>query len=745
MSQTWTQIIKPPKNGELVNQEVTGRSIKALQERTDYLYQHLTDFSAANGKLVIQNAEIDPTVDLGDWVYFDAASSKYKRALAEGVYNPSQKRYEASNRAYAVGMCIAKSGGLASILMHGWIQSLSALGINSVNMVHSPENYIDGRFYLSSQSPGKMSSVGVAPIVQLGYFSGDTAFVSPLQKDIFESHVHYTATLAAKPAASQNTASTGVCNYESGTIQRVDYFYSQTESAPENIVMAIRGNGGTPSADYGAEFRIEIYLTSANKMGIDIFVDGAMTLDIEFPYSGQAYSPAPADMDWPQYGEWVDIPNTGISVAFVNLSAPGIDGLPEDIKAITANTSRFKFFYPDDTIGWTNANPYDGAYAANTSFRYVREFDTYLNPIWPPIPPEGISIENNGFRLVSGVDFKCSIQELMWIPAGIDLVSEKSYCPWSFDYPGAAPEYSKKLDMFFAKANISTSKSVVTSLQSGSSALVITDCFTKQAATAGNLQIDLNLNLNTITGSDASECLASIDADTQRFITSALVSRLKPGTGISIKSTASPNTNAETGSLTISSDVFQKSGEVSVVSLKNAKESLVGGITPCIMFLDPSAAKCQAIAKIRIPIGVSETPQLSVSAAVFGTKAPTESSVAVFKVLYYVMRLGTALNSFIEENAFAKQVWKVPFNPGYSVNTVMSDLYPNDNIGILVDGNLALTTGTINGTGGASLEAGDTVLAVVERISSYSSGENSASDNYSGAEVGLTNITWQIA
>lgn len=741
MPQTWTPIIRPPKDGELVNQAITGRAIRALQERTDYLYQHIEEFSAQNGKLVIQGAGIDPEVDLGDWVYYDAQSEKYKKALAEGVYSSQKQRYDASDRAYAVGMCISKYGGLGSILMHGWIQSLQALGISPETMVQDAEVYSGGRFYLSRKTPGKMSATGGAPLVQLGFFGGDTAFVSPLQKDVFESHAHYKFSLSAKPAASQNTAQTGLMTV-SGK-QYVDYFHSSAtpaEGAPETIVMSAKGNGTTVSADLGAEFRVEIYRTSADKMGVQIFVDDEVTpslVDVDDPSSGTPYVPGLDDMDWPQYGEWADIPGTGLSVAFVNLATPGAGGLPEDIKSIAQDTSRFKFFYPNDTAGWTNANPYDGAYVAGTSFRYMREYDLALNSVWPPVPTESLTLDNNGFRLVSGEDFKCVPQDLLWIPNGI--TGSAAYGPWPFDYPGSAPEYAKRIDAFFSRANISTARPIVLSLQSASSAILVRDCFTRQPGNAGNLELDLRLDLNTLDGSAATKCLASIDPATQKFVTSPVVSGLVAGSGITL--------SAESGRITVSADAMQRSGEVSIVSLKNAKESLHGGVTPCVLFLDPSAAKCQAVAKIKIPDSApSGQFSLSVKSAVFGSKSVGGSSNAVFKAVYFVLRPGTNLNSFIDANAFATQVWAIGFS-GYSAYTVLPALSPGVD-DIIADTGLAgatISTGNINigGVNGpGNLAPGDTVLMVLERIASYGS---FAEDTYSDAEVGLTNITWQIA
>ena len=224
MANTWVPLIKPPIDGEPINQETESRPIKALQQRTDFLFERLNDFSAQNGKLVIQNVRVSSDVEVGDWVFFNNESQKYEKAIAEGVFDTETNQYKASDRTFVVGLCVHKNQTLGSILMNGWINDIKDFQISNVRQMleDTAEQFNPGRFYLSRKKPGKMTSVGGAPLVQLGFFTEKDAFVQPLQKDIFESHIHYKFVLDAKPSASQNISRTGYVGING--VKYVDYF-----------------------------------------------------------------------------------------------------------------------------------------------------------------------------------------------------------------------------------------------------------------------------------------------------------------------------------------------------------------------------------------------------------------------------------------------------------------------------------------------------------------------------------------
>jgi hypothetical protein len=199
--------------------------------------------------------------------------------------------------------------------------------------------------------------------------------------------------------------------------------------------------------------------------------------------------------------------------------------------------------------------------------------------------------------------------------------SSKTYSPWAHDYSARGiytpdQQHEKNLELFFSKANISTARPIVLTLQSATPAIQVFDCFTGATSNSGNLSLDLRLDLNLLNGPNAKKCMASVDPASQKFVLSGLVSKLTAGNGIKITETGSSGaTRGNYGELTVEMDVTENNGEVSIVSLKNAKESLFNGVIPCVMFLPPSDAKCEIVSKIKIPKQTLPTgafPRLSI-------------------------------------------------------------------------------------------------------------------------------------
>jgi hypothetical protein len=757
MSQNWTPLVRPPSDGELVNQAVAGRAIQSLQQRTDFLYQRLNEFSAQNGKLVIQKARLEPSVVVGDWVYYDDNTDRYSKAIAEGEYDNQLKQYYASRRSYVVGICITASNGLGSILLGGWVEDLSKLGISPEQMLESTQtssSFTPGRYYLSRIQPGKMTKIVGAPIIQVGFFNSKRAFIFPQQKDIFEAHVHHRFKLVAKPSSSQNTSGTGWMGI--GGKQFVDNFRSKASpvTSPRNIQISLKGNGGTPLASYGDSFRVEVYRPTTSELGYKI-ISGS-TLDIDDPDSGSIVALGTFSA-WPNYGDWLEVPGTGFSISFFRIdrfpfsSTPYIGSLEQDIKnaseGIQLLQDSYNIFYPNDLAGWTNINPFSGEYTNGTTFRYLREFDERLNAVWPPTPPSSASVTNNGIILEIDEDFKCFPQDLLWIPN--QYTSSKTYSPWPHNYVARNAttidqDLDKRLELYFSKANIDTSRPLVLTLQSATPAIIVRDCLTDKPSTTGDLELDLRLDLNTVDGPDSNVCFSSIDAATQRFKKSSLVSRLRAGNGIRITQIDNPNAlSPENGPLIISSTNIQSSGEVSIVSLKNAKESLHKGITPCVLFLSPTTTKCEIVSKIKIPQQeLNGIIQLKINSSMFGSRASGAPSFALFKAVHYVLRNGVNINEFFETptegNFFARQYWRVTFS-SYNSYNVFTNFFPDEQTKIN-DTSLILQNGTIGSQTSQALLPGDIILSVIERVSSV---EGGFVDTYEG-DVGITGINWEI-
>jgi hypothetical protein len=761
MANTWVPLVRPPIDGEPINQETEARPIKALQQRTDFLFERLNDFSAQNGKLVIQNVRVSSDVEVGDWVHFNNDSQKYEKAIAEGILDENLNQYRASSRTFVVGMCVQRNQNLGTILMNGWIKDIKDFEITNIRQMleDTTEQFKPGRFYLSRKKPGKMTSIGGAPLVQLGFFTEKDAFVQPLQKDIFESHIHYKFVLESKPSASQNISRTGYINIDG--VKYVDYFYSssKTQDDAPSFVMCLKGNGSFPIIT--EQFRVDIIRTLDNKISFRL-VYGTL-LDFDNPESGAHETISQANI--PSYGEWVNIPNTGFDIAFIRPDAIYTGRtLQEDFSVLSADgVDKFCIYFPYDTYGWTNVNPFEGRYTNGTKYRYLREFNKRVNAVWPPVPTESVSISNNGIDLIESKDFKCYPQELLWIPGTFDNNEQKTDSPWPHDYiarrletdPDPNESFSKHLQLFFSKANVSTARPLVLSLQSFTPAIQVVDCFTKNEATSGNLALDLRLDLNTSDGPDSDKCFARIDPGTQKFITSPLVSRVVAGQGIEIKNVQ--GATAETGKVIISSTTIQSSGEVSIVSLKNAKEALHNGVIPCITFLPPNTAKCQIVAKIKIPIqSIPESSgiKLFLSSNIFGSTSVSQTNVfnALFKVNYFIfpalMNVAPrSWNSFnlnyiddsTDDTSFSVKHWKLPLS-NYAAYTVDKDQFPRQNSIIQSNGNsdLFVFSGKINNIDQQKIRPGDTIYVMIERISTY----DSEGDTYPG-DISFLDINWR--
>ena len=106
------------------------------------------------------------------------------------------------------------------------------------------------------------------------------------------------------------------------------------------------------------------------------------------------------------------------------------------------------------------------------------------------------------------------------------------------------------------------------------------------------------------------------------------------------------------------------------------------------------------------------------------------------------MRNGVNINEFFETptdgNFFARQYWRVTFS-SYNSYNVFTNFFPDEHTKIN-NTSLVLQSGTIGSQASQNLLAGDTILSVMERVSSVDGG---FIDNYEG-DVGITGINWEI-
>lgn len=745
----WRPQVQVITDGEQVSAATTNRPLGQLVDRTEHLKQQVANLSPSAGRVVYPSAPCDSSVSLHDFVYFDPADGIYKQAIAEAAFNGIE--YKATPRSFAVGWVIAKpSATLADILLGGRI-NLDTEGINPDTLVDDPLNdpFESGRYYLSSRVPGKMTRFEKAPLIQLGFFSETESVVQPIQRDLFDSHKHYTFDLHARPSASQNFDRTGWTNFgdvNPATGRKwVDYYNEGSAATPPDMILCVRANSNEKTPE-DEPVRVEIFVddANANALTAEIFE----SVDVNDPTSG--VSGGTSVLTYPAYGEWVAIPNTNLEVAFVNYTGSYLNSLETDMTGMVA-AQRFKVLLPHDYRGWTNANPFDVlSVPTNAMYRYVVEGQSDLFGVFPPAPPASSEISQNGVALKFGEDYSVNEFGIYWFPSKVDLTY--TYSPWPHDFSADTtltpdPLLAKNFRMDFIKAGLSNSASVVQSLR-GIAPIKITICPTGLPGSAGHLQVgvDLSLLLGTDAPTNPDTVLRTVDGTT--FKLGYVVSEIEQGPGIKVERLTT-TTGKNVGKLRISGQAMKFESEFDSIALRNAKQE-VGDFASWIEFLPPETAACGIIASAKVP-NLDWDPsgtnfKLQVRGRFFGSQSVAVSGIvqqAVFKATYHVLRADAAFNvaAFTDVNAALIQHWLVQFQPGYSANAMLPDEIPYDstdtdlyelNSTTVLPGSLVALNG--------GFKVGDVILVRIDRVASDGSGN---ADSYPG-RVALPSLRWML-
>lgn len=191
--------------GSPVSASNTSMSTRQLEQRTNYLREVL-EGAEAGKVLVRQDQPLHVSVQAGHAVYWNAADKCFDRALAGVTSDAASNAMVPLDTADCLGICLAKTGATA-----GAIAMLGMLRCDAATMsVMIDGNVSPGRYYLSSQQPGKLVKqrppVTVAVAHVLGPLddceSDSWVFVYPQMRDFLEDHVHYQIDLYAQPAGS---------------------------------------------------------------------------------------------------------------------------------------------------------------------------------------------------------------------------------------------------------------------------------------------------------------------------------------------------------------------------------------------------------------------------------------------------------------------------------------------------------------------------------------------------------------
>jgi hypothetical protein len=201
MSNNWLFNIRHIAAGEPVQAEIVGRPDKALEQRTDYLKDRL-DAAALGRALFDVDATIAEDVLEGQPVFWNYQTQRYERALAAVENDEITQTLVVQASSDCLGLLYSKkSPTLGDIVLRG-IVKLPGL----TNAITGP--ITAGRYYLSSEAPGKLVKQRPPATVSVCYVQGAKdscaadpwVVVMPQVRDFLEDHIHYRFELVTRAA-----------------------------------------------------------------------------------------------------------------------------------------------------------------------------------------------------------------------------------------------------------------------------------------------------------------------------------------------------------------------------------------------------------------------------------------------------------------------------------------------------------------------------------------------------------------
>lgn len=199
---TWSEV-KGLEDGQYVDAETFNKPISQLASRTDYLKNRLDALGEIYTNIQVQVTLVaDDTPAVGDIVCVDPDTKYFRKAIASmDLYDA----FTASEKAFAVGILVSKTELSGTVILYGKV-NLQDMPVD--DMVDGGI-FVNGQYYLSSSTPGKITRFPTGPRILLGFFSrnpsvagalpGAFALLNPQHMDI-EAHSHRTYVLEPRPS-----------------------------------------------------------------------------------------------------------------------------------------------------------------------------------------------------------------------------------------------------------------------------------------------------------------------------------------------------------------------------------------------------------------------------------------------------------------------------------------------------------------------------------------------------------------
>ena len=613
----WSQVRKF-QDGDSLNAKTLNVPVSQLGDRTDYLYSRIMDLLSGDklSSVVITGVPLSDDgfgyPEVGNAVYLHQYENEERLLASKAKATMSlYDDFKAADSAFSVGILQSKdseSGNVGNVLVYGKI-GLDALSppIPKSNMIEDGEEFRPGRYYLSSNEAGKLTSDPNGPVIYVCMIGGGTdasggmtgsAVVNPQFLDIGTSHVHRCAVLKARPAGELSADGTHVLGY--GTI--VD--------GPFHLLF-----GGTWTGDGTVDYSFRIAVGDAT------------------PGNDSGY-----ELVWSENGESeshsVAIQSVGVPVEISN-------GIKVTLTVSTDSSSSYDtcdlddsqkewapLAFPEAGQGWVDHVPSNESSSSSSSdegdapiYDYVLGMDPQVSNYWPPVPPKSAALLVNGVEMDNAALFpknptvEFAKDTIHWFE---DDYGRK---PWPEDIVLADrnPAYDKVMVMHWVRG-FQGATGPVTSIQPRKgSPLKIYGYGTNDSANTGDLEIDASIDFKIVNGG-AAGFMVPKRSELGRLVSGPVVERIVGGPGISVISNAGCPKGQGTVVVSLSDGSYRS--QFSDIALENAEQAKVG-MFPYIRLKGYSGTSISSpsafTAMMRVPTNMPEGRYaISLSASVFG-------------------------------------------------------------------------------------------------------------------------------
>ena len=635
----WSQVRKFV-DGDSLNAQTLNVPVGQLGDRTDYLYAKLKELISGD-KLssvvltgVVMSTKEGEAPEVGNVVYLHQSDEEETFVASKAKATMSlYDDFTAADSAFTVGILQSRGDTTGNVLVYGRLDlSPDGSPITKDAMIEDGEDYRPGRYYLSANEAGKLTSNPNGPLIYVcaiggkvgtsGGFSG-TAVVNPQFLDIGTSHVHRTAVLKARPAGELSADGKHVLGY--GTVAE----------GPFHLIF-----GGTWTRDNTLSYKFKVAIDDTSPSGYSLM--WAEGTDTEYN-----------DVQVPSIGMPVEISN-GLTATLV---VSDDSSSSYDLNACNLSDEQKEWAaldFPEAGQGWVDHVPSEYDEYPDALYDYVIGMDPQIANYWPPVPPKSAAIIVNGVEMDNAALFPKNPtvafgrETLHWFE------DDDGRRPWPDDIAmaDALPAYDKVMVMHWVRG-FQGATGPVTSIQPRKgSPIKIYGYGTNNAANTGDLEIDAAIDFEIKDGG-APGYMVPKRAENGSLIAGPVVERIVPGPGISVISQAG-NPSGQ-GTVLIGLDNGSYRNQFEDIALENAEQAKIG-MFPYIRLKGYSGQSISSpsafTATMRVPTNLPDAKYaLAVYASVFGENGyDSQRLAACVKFSYNILPDFSATGNLMYRN-----------------------------------------------------------------------------------------------